>query len=146
METKNFNRVTYTFMINGEAISLYCSTTRTRTGFCHHVYTWGCGADGQHTRLSYYNRTWERFDYETALKSAANKLRKKYRAPLLLEIDNIGRNESEKCERFIQTFKANFAALSDEQKKFVADHTPHLETMKKARFVTAGVALMAACR
>lgn len=144
MATKIFNRVTYTFSVNGEAISLYCSTTYTRNGFCHHVYVWGCGADGQHTRISYINRTWERFDYETALYSAVDKLRKKYRVPLRLEIDNIARNEQEKAERFKKAFTANYAALSDEQKKFVADHTPHIETMGQAQAVATGVALMAA--
>ena len=60
MATKIYNRVTYTFIINGEAVSFYCSTTDTRNGFCHHVYTWGKGKDGEHTRISYFNRTWER--------------------------------------------------------------------------------------
>ena len=62
MATKIYNRVTYTFIINGEAVSFYCSTTDTRNGFCHHVYTWGKGKDGEHTRISYFNRTWERFE------------------------------------------------------------------------------------
>lgn len=144
MATKIYNRVTYTFIINGEAVSFYCSTTDTRNGFCHHVYTWGKGKDGEHTRISYFNRTWERFDYESALYSAADKFRKADREAIRLEIDNIGRTEHEKAERFIQAFETNYKALSNEQKKFVADHTPTIETKDQAHAVAAGVGLLAA--
>ena len=144
MATKIFNRVTYTFMINGEAVSFYCSTTHTRNGFCHHVYTWGKGKDGEHTRISYFNRTWERFDYESALYSAADKFRKADREAIRLEIDNIGRTEHEKAERYLSAFKANYNALSDEQKKFVRDHTSQIETSNQAHAVAAGVGVLAA--
>lgn len=144
MATKIFNRVNYTFMINGEAVSFYCSTTRTRNGFCHHVYAWGKGKDGEHTRVSYINRTWERFDYETALYSAANKFRKSDREAIRLEIDGIARTEREKADRFLTAFQTNYSALSDEQKKFVADHTPEITNNAQAHAVAAGVALMAA--
>ena len=144
MATKIYNRVTHTFMVNGNAVSFYCSTTNTRNGFCHHVYTWGLGKDGEHTRVSYYNRTWETFDYETALSHAVAKFPKAVRAALELEIEAIALNEREKAERFIKAFTANFNALSDEQREFVREHTPHLETMDQAKAVGSAVAIMAA--
>lgn len=144
MATKHYNKKVFSFMINGEAVSFYCSTTRTRAGFCHHVYAWGLGKENEHTRKSYYNRTWEKFDYETALYRAVEKFRKAHRAPLRLEIENIGKTEREKATAFLNTFKANFAALSDEQKEFVKKHTPHIETSAQAHAVSLCVALMAA--
>ena len=144
MAVKHFNQQNFTFIVNGEAITFYCSTTRTRNGFCHHVYACGKGKDFEHSRISYCNRTWERFDYETALYSAAEKFSKSDRAAIRLEIDNIGRAECEKVERFLAAFKANYNALSDEQKKFVRDHTPKIETSNQARAVAAGVGVLAA--
>ena len=144
MATKIYNRVTHTFTVNGQSVSFYCSTTYTRNGFCHHVYVWGLGKDGEHTRVSYYNRTWERFDYESALYRAVAKFPKAVRAALELEIEAIALNEREKANRFIKAFTANFNALSDEQREFVSKHTPHLETMDQAKAVGSAVAIMAA--
>ena len=104
----------------------------------------GKGKDGEHTRISYYNRTWERFDYESALYSAADKFRKADREAIRLKIDNIGRTEHEKAERFIKAFETNYKALSNEQKKFVADHTPDITNKDQAHAVAAGVGLLAA--
>lgn len=144
MTAKHYNKVTHTFIVNGEAVSFYCSTTKTRAGFCHHVYACGKGKDFEHTRISYYNRTWERYDYESAMYSAAEKFKAKDRAAIRLEIDNIGRAEGEKAKRFLHAFEANYKALSDEQKAFLKEHTPHLETADQANFVGAAVAVLAA--
>lgn len=142
MKTKHYNQRVFTFMINGAPVSFYCSTTKTKNGFCHHVYTWGLNAEGVHTRLSYSNRTWEQFYYETALYRAIEKLPGACRAALFLEIENINRLEREKTAAFLKAFKTNFAALSNEQKEFVKKHTPHIETNEQARLVDAGVAYM----
>lgn len=144
MATKRYNSKTFEFAVNGEVIRFYCDTTYTKNGFCHHVFADGGGKDYEHTRVSYFNRTWETFDYETALKSAVAKFRKVLRAPLLLELQAISLNEHEKAEKFIQAFQANFALLSTEQKKFVRDHTPEITTKDQAKTVNAAVAILAA--
>lgn len=86
MATKIYNRKTFEFTVNGEKIYFYCNTTYTKNGFCHHVYTVGCGKENEHSRVSYLNRTWESFQYETALLHAVDKFPKSMRAPLRLEI------------------------------------------------------------
>lgn len=144
MATKRYNSKTFEFTVNGEVIRFYCDTTKTKNGFCHHVFADGGGKDYEHTRVSYLNRTWEIFDYETALKSAVDKFSKSLRESLRLEIQAVAQNEHEKAEAFCAAFAANFAALSTEQKKFVQDHTPEIQNMEQAKIVNATVSVLAA--
>lgn len=144
MATKIYNRKTFEFTVNGEKIYFFCSTTDTKNGFCHHVYTVGCGKENEHSRVSYLNRTWESFQYETALLHAVDKFPKSMRVSLRLEIQTIAKNEHEKAEAFCAAFQANFAALSTEQKKFVQEHTPVITSMEQAKVVNSTMAMMAA--
>lgn len=131
-------------MIDGKEILFCCDTTHTATGFCHHVFAYGAGMTGEHSRVKYYNRTWERYDYETVMRAAAAKYPKAIREALYLEIDNIGRREEEKAAAFLKAFEANYNALSREQKTFLAERTPTIETTNQARAVGAVVGLMTA--
>lgn len=144
MATKIYNRTNFDFTVNGEKISFFCNTTNTKNGFCHHVYVIGGGKDYEHTRVSYYNRTWESFQYETALYRAIDKFPKSVREPLRLEVEAVALDEHKKAERFIQAFAANFAALSNEQKKFVREYTPEITNKDQAKTVNAAVSMMAA--
>lgn len=144
MATKIYNRKTFEFIVNGEKIYFYCNTTYTKNGFCHHAYTVGGGKENEHTRVSYYNRTWKTFEYESALYSAVAKFRKSLREPLRLEIEALALDAHKKAEKFYQAFKTNFALLSTEQKKFVCDHTPEITCMDQAKVVNSAVAMMAA--
>ena len=144
MKTKRYNIKTFDFVVNGEHIYFTCSTSNTRNGFCHHVFAFGGGKDYEHSRVSYYNRTWETFEYETALYRAIEKFPKSLREPLRLEVEAVALDEHRKAERFIKAFTANFAALSDEQKKFVRDHTPEITNKDQAKTVNAVVSMMAA--
>ena len=144
MATKRYNSKIFEFTVNGEVIRFYCDTTYTKNGFCHHVYTSGGGKDYEHSRVSYYNRTWESFEYEMALLHAVDKFSKSMRAPLRLEIQAVAKNEHEKAEAFCAAFQANFAALSTEQKKFVQEHTPVITSMNQAKVVNSAMAMIAA--
>lgn len=144
MATKIYNRKTFEFTVNGEKIYFYCSTTDTKNGFCHHAYTVGGGKDYEHSRVSYYNRTWESFEYETALFHAVDKFPKSMRVSLRLEIQTVAKNEHEKAEAFCAAFRANFAALSTEQKNFVQEHIPVITSMDQAKVVNSAMAMMAA--
>ena len=146
MATKRYNEKRFTFIVNGEPFSMTCDTTYTSDGFCHHAFLYGCGFYHEHTRVKYYNRTWERFTYESVLRAAVRKLPKEYRAPLELEIDTIATDAAAKTDAFLQAFRRNYSALSDEQKDFLCAHTPHLETPDQAKAVAVTVALMAATR
>ena len=143
MKTKRYNSKTFVFTVNGEEVRFYCETTRTRNGFCHHVFANGGGKYYEHSRVSYLNRTWESFQYETALLHAVDKFPKSLREPLRLEIQAVAQNEHEKAESFCAAFGANFAALSTEQKKFVQEHTPFIQNMDQAKTVNAVVGMLA---
>ena len=112
MTTKRYNIKTFEFVVNGEHIYFTCDTTNTRMGFCHHVFVSGSGKYNEHSRVSYLNRTWESFQYETALLHAVEKFPKNLRASLRLEIQAVAKNEHEKAEAFCAAFAANFAALT----------------------------------
>lgn len=141
---KSYNHKTFTFTVNGYTMSFYCETTDTRSGFCHHAYFWGLDRYGEHTRVSYYNRTWESFDYESTLRRAADKLPKAIRESLNLEFDVIVKNEHDKCAAFLKAFERNFNALSQEQKAFLKEHTPQIQNKQQADIVAGTVALLAA--
>lgn len=143
MATKRYNTKTFDFVVNGEHVYFTCDTTNTKNGFCHHVFASGGGKYYEHSRVSYLNRTWESFEYETALLHVVDKFPKSMRVPLRLEIPAVAQNEHEKAEAFYKAFAANFAALSTEQKKFVQDHTPVITNMNQAKTVNAAVAMMA---
>lgn len=143
MATKRYNSKTFEFVINGEHVCLSCDTTNTKNGFCHHVFASGGGKYYEHSRVSYLNRTWESFEYETALLHAVDKFPKSMRVPLRLEIQAVAQHEHEKAEAFCKAFAANFAALSTEQKQFVQKHTPFITNMDQAKTVNAAMAMMA---
>lgn len=143
MSTKRYNTKTFDFVVNGEHVYFVCDTTNTKNGFCHHVFASGGGKYYEHSRVSYLNRIWESFQYETALLHAVDKFPKNMREPLRLEIQAVAQNEHEKVEAFCKAFAANFAALSTEQKKFVQDYTPVITNMDQAKTVNAAVAMMA---
>lgn len=140
--SKIYNQQTFTFMINGVPVAIYCNTTDVPTGFLHHAYLCGFGRAFEHSRVKYYNRTWEAFDYETVLKAAAAKLKKADRESLLLEIDTYGDKDREKYNKFFAAFQRNFKTLSTEQKDFLKKHTPHIETANQARAIAGVVGCM----
>ena len=144
MKTKRYNTKTFDFVVNGEHVYFTCDTTNTKNGFCHHVFASGGGKYYEHSRVSYLNRTWESFQYETALLHAVDKFPKSLRVPLRLEIQAVSKTEHEKAEAFYKAFAANFAALSTEQKKFVQEHTPFIQNMDQAKTLNAAVAALAA--
>ena len=71
---KHYNTKIFTAKVNGEEISFTCYTTYTRAGFCHTAHLMGWKYDTTDSKQTYYNRTWERFEYESVLKRAIDKL------------------------------------------------------------------------
>ena len=140
---KIYNQQTFTFTVNGDPVAIYCNTTHVPTGFLHHAYLCGFGRDFEHSRIKYINRTWESFNYESVLKAAATKLKKADREALMLEIETYSNNEREKYKKLCAAFERNYKALSTEQKDFLQEHTPHIETANQARVVAGVVSCLA---
>lgn len=78
--TKKYNKQFFTLSENDgcNQIVFCCYTTKTKLGFCHTVVSLKNAIYGNNvttdTKTSYYNRTWERYDYETTLKKACKKI------------------------------------------------------------------------
>lgn len=65
---------------NNEGFVCECYTTNTRHGFCH-----TCKVEGlTDTKISYLNRTWERYRYECVIVQAIKKYNKVYKTHLTI--------------------------------------------------------------
>ena len=138
---KRYNGQTFSTTINGEYIEFYCYTTDTRNGFCHTVV---CEThDITNTKVGYYNRTWERFTYETALRSAIEKLPKNLRegAKAVL-IDGKAEEEYNKAERDIKAFEQMYNGLDDKGKKALAESGIEMRCEEDVKSVMGLMALM----
>lgn len=76
----NLQKKSYT-LGNGRKIILWCGSVDTTTGFGHIVYQgWDDSINFEKSnrvaKINYYNRTWEAYDYQTALYKAIKKLLK----------------------------------------------------------------------
>jgi hypothetical protein len=135
-----YNKRKFQTVVNDTPIVFYCETHDTRMGFCHVV---DCpdleqlSSKPSTTRVSYYNRTWERFDYETALRQAIAKFPKAMQPDLKEFIECIARGEQAKCEREFEAFKRLHDGLTDKQKEILAKSAP-LQSERDVQ-VTMGV-------
>lgn len=123
---RKYNVQFFTAKVNGEEITLKCYTTSTRLGFCHTATV--TTARYHHlsdTKQTYYNRTWERFDYESVLKRAIEKFPKEMREALYDQlIERKSAEEREKAETFLNNFESLYNGLNDENKKRMANLPP----------------------
>lgn len=142
---KTYDHQTFHAEVNGNYYGFYCRTTRTRNGFCHtvEIYTHG-GSPYQATKVSYCNRTWESFTYETALSRAIEKCPKADQSELRATlIDRTRKEEHEKCEKFLKAFETGWNALTDENKERVAKTVGDIETEGQAQAALGLVQLAA---
>ena len=143
MAVKQYDVRYFSAKVNGEEITFRCYTTDTRCGFCHTAICTTWGIDTTPTKASYYNRTWERFEYETVLKSAINKLPKDLRQPVYDQIiDHKAAEEEQKAEEHFQAFKKLHDSLTPENKERLANSGIEINTEQDAQSVMGLMALM----
>ena len=129
---------TFTATINGVDYNFDCYTTDTRNGFCHH-----CISNGEHSRISYYNRTWESFRYETVLRHAIEKYPKKMREELTAQlITHTSKAEKEKAEKQLDDFKAQYDQLTPENKERLANSGIEINSAEQADGVISMMKMM----
>lgn len=134
MTTKRRNIQSFEAQVNGNDYEFYCYTTSTRNGFCHTVQTY-CDYRNieTDTKVSYCNRTWERFDYETALSKAIDKCPKADREALReIIIERKAKSEHEAAEAFVNSFATAFNGLNDQYKERVRNAVGVIETKEQA--------------
>ena len=109
---------------NNKTIMFVCWTENTRYGFrhlCHNLDDYGTGYT---SKRCYYNRTWERFEYESVLEDAIEKLpnnEKEYVRAVL--IDGTADKIKAECDKFLASFKAEYDKLSPSMKETLSKTT-----------------------
>ena len=135
MATRIYSQKLFTATINGTDYTFGCHTTDTRNGFCHTCYDY---THDKTSKVSYYNRTWERFTYETVLRRAIEKCPKRLQQELTDQlIEGKAKAEHERCEAMVGRFKELHAGLTDKQKQLLAEQPP-MQSEKDVQF-TMGV-------
>lgn len=140
---KHYNTKYFTAKVNGEEIEFVCYTTYTRAGFCHTAHLMGWKYDTTDSKQTYYNRTWERFDYETVLKRAIGKLPADIQKEVYAQIiEGKAAEEHEKAEAMVKSFEALHSALSPENKERLANSGIEINTESDAKSVMGLMAMM----
>ncbi len=143
MAVKQYDIQHFTAKVNGEEIEFRCYTTDTRCGFCHTAHLMGWKYDITDTKASYYNRTWERFEYESVLKRAIEKLPTDVRQQVYDQIiDGKAAEEEQKAEEQFEAFKSLHESLSDENKERLAKSGIEMHSEADVKGVMGLMALM----
>ena len=143
MATKQYDIQHFTAKVNGEEITFRCYTTDTRSGFCHTAHLMGWKYSISDTKVSYYNRTWERFRYESALKRAIDKLPADIQQPVYDQIiDHKAAEEEKKADEMVKSVEALHSSLSEENKERLANSGIEIHSESDAKAVMGLMALM----
>lgn len=128
MAYKLRNREVFKVTVKNKEYVFTCYTQDTSYGFRHiccdeYNNTTECRLikNAIVAKCSYYNRTWERFEYETVLAQAIKKSVKKehYQEVYDVLIDKKAQKNSEECEKFLASFEKTWNSLSDKNKDHV---------------------------
>jgi len=143
MASKQYDIQYFTAKVNGEEIEFRCHTTNTRCGFCHTAHLMGWRYDITDTKASYYNRTWERFEYESVLRYAIEKLPKDIQQAVYDQIiDHKAVEEEKRAEDMLNSFKGLYDGLNEENKERLANSGIEIADAAQAKGVMGLMALM----
>ena len=124
-----YGREVFRATVNGEDYTFTCYGQGTSYGF-RHICCLGFSdttvaryvKDDIIAKVSYYNRTYESFKYETVLRKAISNLdvtdevKEQLRAII---IDKTAQDEHDRCEREVKAFEALFNGLSEANKEHI---------------------------
>jgi hypothetical protein len=143
MAVKQYDVRYFSAKVNGKEIEFRCYTTDTRCGFCHTAHYVGWDYDLTDTKASYYNRTWERFEYESVLKRAIDKLPADIQKEVYAQIiEGKAAEEEKKAEDMVKSFEALHSALSNEDKERLANSGIEIHSEEDAHAVMGLMTLM----
>ena len=129
MANKQYDIRYFSAKVNGEEIEFRCYTTDTRCGFCHTAHLMGWKYSTTDTKASYYNRTWERFEYESVLKRAIEKLPTEIRQQVYDQIiDGKAAEEEKAANEMVNSFQKIYDDCSPRQKEMLANSGIHMES------------------
>lgn len=122
---------------NGAEVEVRCSTHNTRYGFKHVAKAFYDGRE-QSASISYQNRTWESFKYQSVLRRLATRLARNDEDNLKAFENSLNKKAQavhEECEQWLNNFKKDYDGLSDGTKKMLADSNIHLTSTEQAESV-----------
>ena len=128
MASKQYDIQYFTAKVNGEEIEFRCYTTNTRCGFCHtaHLMSWK-----------------ERFEYESVLKRAIEKLPNGIQQAVYDQIiDHKAAEEEKQAEDMFNSFKGLYDGLNEENKERLANSGIEITNTAQAKGVMGLMALM----
>lgn len=134
MARKKYCRETFTAMVNGVEIRFYAWTTDTYSGFCETV---SCDSHNiTDTKVSWCGRSWQRFDYEVALKKAIAKLPKELQDGAHRQlIDKVSEEKEEKANAMVNRFQKIYNDCSPRQKEMLAKSNIQMNSESDVRAV-----------
>ena len=122
MARRFYNKTTFKAEVNGNEYVINCWTQDTNYGFRHVAFLERGYYEEQLAKACYYNRTWERFQYETVLRNAIEKLPKADQQGLYdILIERKAQADHERCEKEIQAFQALYEKTSPQFKERMAN-------------------------
>ena len=154
MAYKLYGRQVFRATVDGKDFTFTCYGQGTSYGF-RHICCEGFSdttvaryvKDDIIAKATYYNRTWESFQYETVLRRGIENLNvdKDTKAKLkAILIDKTAQDEHEKCEQQIKAFESLWNGLSDKNKEHIRNGLGDnlIETEEQANAVMGVMALM----
>lgn len=142
MARKFYGKQTFKAEVNGNTYVINCYGQDTNYGFRHVAFLERGYYEEQLAKACYYNRTWERFQYETVLKNAIEKLPKADQEQLReILIEKKAQADHEKCEQELKAFKALYDKTSDTFKEKMAQSDIMLNNEDDVRLVKGLMAL-----
>lgn len=140
--------------VNGEKYTFTCYTQDTSYGF-RHICTLGYNNTTECryvkgdiiAKATYYNRTWERFDYETVLRGGIKNLSvpKEVKEELhAILIEGTAQKEDEEAEKQVKTFETLWNGLSEANKEHIRNGLGEngIQTQEQANCVVGVMKLM----
>lgn len=124
---KLYGRQTFSAEVNGVEYEFTCYGQSTSYGFRHVCYRGINNTTNAKSikknliaKACYYNRTWERFTYETVLNKGIENLNESKETKEELKailIEGKAQKEHEECERFCKSFETLYNGLTEENKE-----------------------------
>ena len=148
---KQYNKQSFYFTLpDGRDVLIVAWRYETRNSWGHKAslaYVGNVFPDFE-KRITYYNRTWERFTYESMLLKVIREYFSGNKNALIREclkkqIDAIAKHEEEECDAFMKAFSKAYAALSDDQKQRLADADIEITNEKQADIALSAIQAMA---
>ena len=132
---KRYDEKIFSAEVNGVEYRFKCYTTDTRSGFCHTCESWDI--DLTDSKESYFNRSWEAFEYATVLNRSIKKISNTELRDALhaILIDGTEAEIKERCEKQFNAFEKAYDGLSDKTKKALAESNVMVNSVEEANML-----------